>query len=71
MMDKVVAALLNRLLKDYVKKSCFTPEKIQTDMWQGHLCLEALELKPEILDGPWAPLFLSYGRNHRPVMRPT
>eukprot|EP00940_MAST-03C_sp_MAST-3C-sp2_P003411 g3411.t1 len=50
MLEQVVASLLQRLLSDYVKRHCFESSKIQTDMWRGHLSLEALELKSDILE---------------------
>jgi len=61
MFEGWVSSLLTRLLGSYVVEGSFSADKVQASVYAGHVVLQELELRRELLDSVQAPVRLERG----------
>ncbi|GLD93570.1 hypothetical protein PINS_up002162 [Pythium insidiosum] len=49
MFETLVTGVLTNVLGSYIDPRCFSPDKINVEVWSGYVVLRDLELKPEAL----------------------
>ena len=61
MFEGWILGLLNRLLGEYVKEECLSRDRLRADVYNGHVCLERLELRESAFDFLNEPVTLIKG----------
>ncbi len=61
MFEGWILGLLNRLLGEYVKEDCLSRDRLRADVYNGHVCLEQLELRESAFDFLNEPVTLIKG----------
>ena len=61
MFEGWILSLLNKVLGEYVKEHCLARDRLKADVYNGHICLERLELRESAFDFLNLPLTLLKG----------
>ena len=61
MFEGWILALLNKVLGEYVKDHCLARDRLKADVYNGHICLERLELRESAFDFLNLPVTLLKG----------
>ena len=61
MFEGWILTLLNKVLGEYVKEHCLARDRLKADVYNGHICLERLELRESAFDFLNLPLTLLKG----------
>ena len=61
MFEGWILSLLNKVLGEYVKEHCLARDRLKADVYNGHICLERLELRETAFDFLNLPITLLKG----------